>query len=333
MMLRSPWHFPSGKTLPLALSFLGTTFVAQLILATWGLFHSPNTSQDGPTIRLDQSPAADSASPSPNLLVQPRLDSLTIRPPWQELLEQSRTSAANRQPDAAFKALNEAEALLPQQPGALAEMAVQYEKMGNSAQAIKLWEMVFRFGPSAGVYFSAADAKLSILKEHAPAAALAPGTAPGQSTPTQANSVLPKPGLLKFGKFASKDTPGNTPTHRSFSLSVPVQRLDNTPLDTADVFIQVQFYDQINGSALERTNGSVSGKWASSNVNWASQKSQTLLVTYSQGPKRSPREVRRYYGYVASVYYKEKLLDTRADPPRLGQQYPPPRMISKDATQ
>lgn len=337
LMLRAPvmltrsssWQLPSGRTVPVALALLGASVLVHLFLAGWGFYLRSAASVEAPRTDLFRAEAFKRVEPPdtpPSLLVQPRMDSLHLRSPWQELLEQSRASAANRQPEAAFKALTEAEAQLPRQPDALAEIAVQYEKMGSPAQAIKLWEMVYQFGPAAGVYHAAADAKLSILKD------FNPSTPPPVPAPAPA-APLPKPGLLRFGKFGSVQAAGSTPIHRAFTLNIPVQRAEHTSIAATDIFIQVQFYDQINARSLERTNATVSWKWSKTPVDWTSNRTQTLQVGYVQGPKRTTKEVRRFYGYVASVYYHGKLLDTRADPPLLGHQYPPPRMISKEGGQ
>ena len=79
---------------------------------------------------------------------------------------------------------------------------------------------------------------------------------------------------------------------------------------------------------LERTNASLRWKWASAPVDWLDDSIETLNVDYRQSPGGG--EDRRYFGYVASVYYQDKLLDSRADPVRLGQQYPPPRLLTRE---
>jgi hypothetical protein len=110
-----------------------------------------------------------------------------------------------------------------------------------------------------------------------------------------------------------------------------VQRSGGESIEVRDVSVQVQFYDQINGRTLERTNAAIRWKWASAPVDWLDENTETLEVHYRQTANRSNAEDRRFFGYVASVYYKDRLLDMRADPPRLGQQYPPPKLLARDA--
>jgi hypothetical protein len=254
-----------------------------------------------------------------SLLIQPRLGAPSLRAGWQELVEESRAAAAKGDTDAAIKLLDDAEAQAPQQPAALAEVAVQLEKCLAPARALKLWERIHQFGLSAGIYYSAADAKLSLLQVK---------TAEDHAGEVSSGS---KGAPLRLSKITLTEQPGNSPHKRFFTLEVPVQRSGSTPVEVRDVSVQVQFYDQINARTLERTNAAIRWKWASAPVDWRDEAVETLQVEYRQTQGRSSNEDRRYFGYVASVYYKDKLLDSKADPPRLGQQYPPARLLSRDA--
>lgn len=323
---RFPWPLPRNRSLRFALAVLVASALLQLLTAGWGLHRRQSR------ITSSQKREAPNAEPSAQtepinspLLLKPRLDSPSIRAPWQEFLETSRTAHANRETGKAFKALLDAEATVPELPTALSELAIQYEKIGLPQRAIKLWEKIQKMGPSAGVFFEAANTKLSLLSEHTE-----DSIRPSVTSPTVPN--LPKPGLLKFGTFSATNAPENSNERRLFSLRVPVTRSENATVNASQVFLQVQFYDQLNGGPIERTNAKVSWEWSKNPVDWSSSRTQYLIVGYSQGPARSANEVRRFYGYVASIYYDGKLLDSRANPPRLGQQYPPPRMISREVT-
>ncbi|MEK0445467.1 MAG: hypothetical protein RLZZ399_788 [Verrucomicrobiota bacterium] len=342
MFLRSPWQFPQGRTLPLALLSLGALTLVQLCVAGWGLYRRSSAAPSGElagasggrgfsgfegddSIRAGQSANSD-------WFAAPRLRAPEIRAPWQELLEQSRKLASERQMDSARSALEEAATQLPQQAAALAEMAVQYEKLGGVEQAVKLWEGVYAFGPEAGVFFAAADAKLSLLKDQK-AIGLGPSAAPsahGAAQPAQSPPTPPRPGLLRFGRILSTDIPKSGASRHNFTLSIPVQRAENAHVEARDISIQVQFYDQVQSKHLEVTNASVAWDWGVSPVDWSSRRIQTLRVRYTDTAKSGSKDNRKYYGYVAGLYYQDKLLDTRADPPRLGQQYPLPRMLPKE---
>jgi hypothetical protein len=325
-----PWPIPPGRTLRCALTLLALSALLQILAAAWGLqrrqsfrallpFSNANSISNTPATELTPPGILD---PHSLVTLQPRLLSPSLREPWEEALETARTAAALRQTDAALKALLEAEASVPERPSALAELALQYEKVGHPKQAIKLWEKVRKLGPSGGVFHDAASAKLSLLTEHAT-----------DSLRLSLTPPVPKPGLLKFGNFTVTNADSNTPENRKFAMRVPVTRAEGAHINASGVFLQVQFYDQINDGPIERTNASVSWTWARNPIDWATSRTQTLQVGYTQAPQRSASEKRRFFGYVASVYYEGKLLDTRSNPARLGHQYPPPRMLSRDSAQ
>jgi hypothetical protein len=311
---------PPGRTVPCALALLAAGFVCELFFWVYAIRHPQLRERHA---HLDSPAAPEEPAIEPSLLIQPRLEAPEIRSAWQELVERSRAAAAKGEMELAINLLEEAEVQVPNQPPALAEIAVQLEKCSAPARAIKLWERIHQFGTSAGVYYSAADAKLNLLYARTESGSQSAETLP----------VAAKNNLLSFGKFSVKEQPHSMTQRRSFTLSVPVQKNAAQDIKVKDVSIQVQFYDQINGRTLERTNATIRWKWASAPVDWQDEPLEVLDVDYFQAPGRVPGQERRYFGYVASVYYEDRLLDTRAEPPRLGQQYPPPRILSKEAAQ
>jgi hypothetical protein len=264
-------------------------------------------------------------------MIQPRLEIPTVRASWQQMLEESRSAAARGQTAQALKILADAEPQLPQLPFAFAELATQFEKLGASDRAYKLWERVYQYGASAGVYFSAAESKLRLLGEQGADDATQPGAGvplrKSAGTATGGESSAP----VRFGKFSQRDAPDGTASARHFWLTIPIHSGSQLPLEAKDIDIEVQFFDQVRGKTLERTNGFIQWKWVTNAMNWKAGSNPKLLeVEYRQGPSRKAGESRAYFGYVASVYYKDKLQDYRCDPPRLGQQYPPPRLLPKE---
>lgn len=321
-----------------ALFFLGLCVAVQMSFAGWGLYRKHTTRLLSSALWESSRHVADAIIPnrassassiteeSVSLFLQPRFDALNIRPTWQELLEKSRSAWASRQTETALQALLEAEANLPKQPAAMAELAIQYEKMGIPLQAIRIWEDVRKFGGDAGIFFDAADTKLSLLKEHAEH-----GTDPHPHAAPLSQPV-PKPGFLRFGTVSFQNAEDSQAASRHFTVKIPVIRGENAFIESQNVFLQIQFYEQVQGKSLDRADANVRWTWSKNPIDWTQGKTQTLKVEYTQNPPRPGLPARRFYGYVASVYYNGKLLDTRANPARLGQQYPPPRMISHKET-
>ena len=264
------------------------------------------------------------------LIAQPRLHGPSVRAPWQEMLESARTAVATQRSDVALKTLAEVETQIPQQPFAMAEIATQYEKLGESQKARTLWRKIHEFGQQAGVYHATAEAKLAQLeltKDDGTSTKRVHTTPEHQSTSPPATKPT---AALKFGKFLIQDSTNSTTSKKHFVLSMPVIKASGMGIDAKDVAIEVQFYDQTQGKNVERTNANIEWKWISNATDWSDNSAKTLQVEYRQGNSRRAGEQRAYFGYVASVYYKEKLQDVRSDPTRLGQQYPPPRILPKE---
>jgi hypothetical protein len=348
MMIRSPWHLPAGRTVPLALFLLGASFLLHLGLAAWGLYRRSHPALPSLAARtslalpLAKSPAPPKATqpqptpPAPDLFLSHRGGPLDIRPPWLDALDPARALAPTPY-DATFRAIEATHARSPMKPEALAELAGQYEKQGKPELAVKLWEKVFACGPSSGILFQVADAKLQLLKDrkpNRPAPAQSPSPVASSPSPNAAPlSPQPKPGLLRFGKVSSKESPGAPGKPRGRTLSIPVTRAENSRIDPQQVAIQVQFYDLVNGKTVERSDAEVAWNWSREPVDWAMRPTQTLQVHYTlrTTPAPSvPSKDRHYHGFVAGIYYQDKLLDTRAEPARLGHQYPLSRGLSRD---
>lgn len=273
---------------------------------------------------------APSQTRAAELIAQPRLQGPSVRAPWQEMLESARTAVATQRSDAALRTLAEVEAQIPQQPFAMAEIATQYEKLGESQKARTLWKKIHSFGPQAGVYFATAEAKLAqfeLINDDLNATKRMPSAAEHQSVSAPSAKLTT---MLKFGKFSIQDPATSTPSKKHLILSMPVIKTNGMGVDAKDVAIEVQFYDQTQGKNIERTNANIEWKWVSNPTDWTDNAAKTLQVEYRQANNRKAGEQRAYFGYVASVYYKEKLQDVRAEPTRLGQQYPPPRILPKE---
>ena len=284
-------------------------------------------------ILLFQGPIRRMTAPSggnPSLLIaQPRLNAPSVRAPWQETLEAARLAADSQRVEIALHKLAEAEAQIPQQPFAMAELATQYERIGAREKALGLWTRIHQFGQQAGVYNTTAEAKMAQLADTPREAGDAPKPAHA-ATPQGPGGAKPS-SAMKFGKFAIQEAHDSTAPKKHFKLSMPVISLHSGPIEARDVAIEVQFYDQTRDKKVERTNASITWNWISNPTDWADKSPKTLQVEYRQGAGRAPSEQRGYYGYVASVYYKDKLQDVRSEPPRLGQQYPPPPILPKES--
>ena len=253
-------------------------------------------------------PSDDSVSPA-SLFIAPRLGALSVRPPWVELIEKSRSLAKKNDRLQALKALHDAEPLVPSNPSALAEIANAFENLDANDHALELWEKIAQFGDAAGIYYTAAEAKLANA-----------GSTAKPRSPKRPAITLAKPSL----RDSSTKSPG-----KNLLLTIPIQKAQPEDLDVKDVTIQVHFYDQLKDGTVQRTDAESAYRWADTPVD-CKKGSESLEVNYINTAKRDEK---RLHGYVIALYYRERLQDFRAEPPKLGNQFPPLRALPKDLFQ
>ena len=201
----------------------------------------------------------------------------------------------------ALDALRQAEAVLPEHPRVLAEIAATYEEMGLDPKASLYWERVRDLGPqAAGAWHAIA---LGELSGHRAGAARAPA-------------------ILKLGKI----TPLHDPAVRSGQgervvLSVTVQADPNARPSPSEMSMLVYFYDLVDGEKKEASTADTSQNFVSAPYDWLTGGTETIDVIYHQPvfSEEQKRELgeRAYYGYIIELYYREELQDSAAFPPDL----------------
>ncbi len=360
-----------GKTFIVAISILGVGAMAQLLAVGWLFFARFHTAPlpENPGGLAANSPTRDftdpfadaslpsaTASPAPATTPAPLTGPAQATPPpapprpspvspmalnpqastpeatqqdrFNELIDQGRILRDRSDTYAAVTKLREAQALDPKNPVGLAELAMTYEKMGFADKAAEYWKRIYDMGESSNVYYAAAEGKLNAAK-----AKTLLENRPDTSKVVVGMSPASKLGLGDITR-TDEDDPN---VMRRFTLHVPVKAKPRVRIDAADVVVQVVFYDVLNGKTLEKTRADVSYKWAAPPASsfWVDEDVETLEVTYTlpKTPQGEPIEDRKYYGFVASVYYKNALQDYRSDPQRLSQQAPPPRSLSQEVPQ
>jgi hypothetical protein len=248
---------------------------------------------------------------------------------FQELLQQGRQLRDRGDTGAALVKFREALALEAENPEAIAEIAVTFERMSLMDRAAEQWKRIYDLGDAAGSYFIAAESRLKMSQAQAIAAAqIAQGTRAGSEGPL---SRLRSDAFLGVGEVTRIDQ-GETGGTR-FSMRVPVKAKRGERVNVGDVDIHVLFYDMLDGKSVVQTSADVSYRFASSPVDWASGEPEVLEVEYSQQPSlvRGPKaEVREYHGYAVRVYYKGDLQDLRAEPENLNAKFPAPQTLAID---
>ncbi len=287
---------------------------------------APAPSQSGPPAPPKPSPMlADGLSPvnSP-----PATTASNDR--FTELLDQGRLLRDRGDTYAAITKLREAQRLDPMNPEPLFELATTYEKMKFEEKASEYWKQIFDMGPSAGVFYTAAEAKRSIAKTESSKQAR-PAASPSDQSEVVGLGPTSKLGLVDISRSDEAD-----PRMRNkFVLHVQVKAKPRARIDAHDVAVLVQLYDVVNSRTLDINKSDVMYHWLMPPADWSEKDVETLEVTYAQPmpPQGEPLEDRKYYGYIVSVYYKNALQDYRSDPARLAQQARPSQTLAHDPAQ
>jgi tetratricopeptide (TPR) repeat protein len=104
----------------------------------------------------------------------------------------------------------------------------------------------------------------------------------------------------------------------AFALEVAVSMRPNVSVDPTKTVVQVNFYDSMADREIVQTNAEVDYEWRS-HRDWKEMNPETLTVAYKgklDDQDKSARS-RKFFGYVAAVYYEGRLQSVRAAPIKL----------------
>ncbi len=248
-----------------------------------------------------------------------------------EMFQQGRTLRDRGDTSNALLRFREAYASDPKNPEAIYEIAVTLEKMGLPDKAAENWKRIFDMGETAGVYFAAAEAK---MKAAVMTTRVGINQPPAGESNVQTEGGNAPAATFGLGQPESEEM-NDAKSLRHFVLRVPVQLRVKTKINVKDLVIQVIFYDVVDDKPL-RTSANVKNRWSTAPVDWREDESEVLEVEYNQPvpESRDPKqEIRKYYGYIVRVYYKDELQATRSEPSALGQRFPASQTLEKDPSQ
>jgi tetratricopeptide (TPR) repeat protein len=248
----------------------------------------------------------------------------------------------------------------PRNAQAYAEMAKIYETTNNLDRSNEMWRKVAEIGPSAGVLYELADARLKRGVTATPAPAVTEAT-PAQAPPTPSapSEGIPDGSTFGISEVTANETP-DPDSDTNLLLKIGVKKRANAVIDHTRVKIQVFFYDTVDDRDIKLTDAEVNYEWLTPDHDWASAKPEVLAVTYVR-PKNKARSQenalseaaasinpnkrgrapvkpaapasddsghRKYLGYIVRIYYNDKLQAVRADPTKLLNLFPPPSTTS-----
>lgn len=239
-------------------------------------------------------------------------------PRFGELIEQGKILRNTGDTAGALVKFREAGLIDPTHPLPFAESAYTYEKMSLADKAGEQWRAILAMGENAGVYYSAAQAKLNVAMANT------------------VRSVTPQPAAasaIPDGKHLAISTPrmeedSDPASAKKFILHVPIRAKDGPSIAVRDMKVFVLFYEKINGKDIVRTTANVSNRWESPPIDWT-EGEETLEVSYDLPPSDGRGEPRAYYGYIVRLYYQGELQDTQAQPASLNQKFPAEYQLSE----
>jgi len=144
-------------------------------------------------------------------------------------------------------------------------------------------------------------------------------------------SVSVPDATLSLLPVTTEEQPGEQ-SIKHFTLHIPIKARPGSHIAVRDMVVQVLFYDLVNDQTVVQTSANVNTHWVDPPADWSKSDTEGLAVEYDL-PKptagSTKPDLRKYYGYLVRIYYRNQLQAATASPERLQRQYPPPPILPK----
>lgn len=326
---------PIGATFVVAISILGFFLIVQFLAVAW--FFLPKLQQqvvesatvasvppaaDAPVApAVGGKPAPERAQPDP-AAVQ-RINSLVAESDKAYRLGDS---------ESALKGIDEADVLLPNDPGILLRKARIFESLQQPMDAAAIYSQVLALPVLAPELRAQAARKLEQLG------------GPTSATPSPAIAedagadVRDEIGLQPGSNLGIVDARLRDGSAGTKVLRVAIKSRPNVEVDTRQMKLHVFFYEKDEAGDVQLTESKVVSQWISPPVNWADNEPELLDVNYILPDSELPGSAasngspgRTFVGYIVGVYYNSELQDTRAEPGHLAKKFPLPLYLKQEA--
>ena len=327
---------PIGATFVVAISILGFFLIVQFLAVAW--FFLPKLQQ-----QVVESATVASVPPAAEAPFVPASAGKTAperTQPDPAAVQRINTLVADSDKayrigdsEAALKGIDEADGLLPNDPGILLRKARIFESLQQPLDASATYSQVLALPALSPELRAQAAKKLEQLG--APTSSSTPSSAVADEAGPDVRDEI---GLQPGSNLGIVDARLRDGTPGTKVLRVAIKSRPNVQVDTRQMKLHVFFYEKDESGEVQLTESKVVPQWISPPVNWADNEPELLDVNYilpdsdlpgSAAANGSPG--RTFVGYIVGVYYNSELQDTRAEPGNLAKKFPLPLYLKQEA--
>ena len=320
---------PAGRTLAVAMSVLGVLALGLAAAAGLAIVQrmdlpseipppaampvaaAPSAPAEAAPLPVQQPPAAAPRAPSfvprpanvPAVPEDPDRPGTIYDPAVLELVEIGITLRRDGDTAGALQRLREADSIHPKHPRILWELATVYKAMALEKQAEAALTDLVGLGPDfGGEYY---ELGIQSLRGSTDTGSIGPGA---KMRPT-----------FSFGDTLVTPSPDQGDGAERVTVRLAIQSTLGQPIPPTDIGLVIQFYDLVDGQHIDPTRSDPPTQaWPTYPVDWDDAGIEIVEWGY-QMPRLTPEEIaavgqRRYYGYIARLYYRDTLQDVIAEP-------------------
>lgn len=219
-----------------------------------------------------------------------------IDPLVEQLVLEARAARVKGDLYLALAKLSEAEMTDPKNPNILYGLGVNYEEFGSWEEAAPYYVKVYGMGAKAGSLYEKAGLKLAM----------------------GSNPDIKDLAMLGWGRMAPPQRVGNSEKR---TLVLPVSVAPGKEFDPQKLRPQVRFFEEIDGKigpAIIKNPTEQSGsQWVTGTADW--RDGEEMAEVWYLVPDQDIASgylfgERKFYGFVAELYYEGRLVDIKAEP-------------------
>lgn len=317
---------PAGPAFRIAMTLLAGFLLVQL--AAIGIHYLPGlrdliVERATASPKEEAPPAAATPEPTPAQAANPVEEGPdpALMEKITRLVEESDQAFRVGEHGPAMQKIQEADSLLPNDPGILLRMARILERKDEPSQAAAIYNRVLALPGLPRDLRTQTERKLSMMR--LPETPATPTVQAAEEGADMRDETGLQPGAtLGIVDTRVAETPGGQKV-----LRVSIKSRPNSTIDPSQVTLHVFFYERDSSGATSLTESKVVSEWISPPVNWMDNEPELLNATYTAPDLPGTS----YAGFVVGVYYKGELQDTRADPGSLAREHPLPLYLQTPA--